>query len=259
MYFDKRILTDDLADNEVAINYFAHSSVFLRHGKRLFVFDYANPASFPKKTFLGLCPIEAVEKFDVYILSSHVHGDHWSSTVLDLPKRDGLHYALSFDIPVGKTEHSFVSCTANKWHEIGDIRLFTPPSSDEGVAFLIEAPGLTIYHSGDNAFWDWQAERVASGYFKEWLQPVIDLNKNIDVAFQVADPRCHETHYGGIHDISTFLKIDLLVPIHNFNDFSHQEKMRDLVKEKHPRQNYWHITGNGKYLRHKYERETSSP
>ena len=247
MYFDERVLDLDLPDNVVAINYHSHSCVILRHQKRLFLFDYCQKASFDKDSFLGLCLLEKLKPFDVYIFNSHVHGDHWTASVLDLPPSEKLHYLLSFDIPISKTEHKVVSCQVNQWHEIGEIKVFTPPSSDEGVAFLVEAPGLTIYHSGDNAFWDWESCRVAEGYFKEWLQPVIDQEKNIDVAFQVADPRCFETHYGGIHDITRFLDIGLLIPIHNFNDFSHQEKMRDLVKEKHPQQDYWHITGPGLY------------
>ena len=248
MYFDERILAPELPDNMVAINYHSHSCVLLRHQRRLFLFDFCMKTPFDKDSFLGLCPLDAVEGFDVYILNSHVHGDHWTSSLLDLPKCEKLHYFLSFDIPIPKTDHEITSCQPNQWHEASGIRVFTPPSSDEGVAFLVEVPGLTVYHSGDNAFWDWESCRVAEGYFKEWLQPVIAQKRAIDVAFQVADPRCFETHYGGIHDISNFLDIGLLVPIHNFNDFSHQDKIRNLVKEKHPEQEYWHIEGPGQFM-----------
>jgi len=248
MVFDERLLTDELGDHRVGLLYLAHSAVVLRHRRRLLVFDAAVPRPFPADSFLGLCPLHAVDDFDVTLFHSHGHGDHWSPRVLDLPPRPGLRYVLSFDIDAPKTPHLVTVCRPTGWTKADDLDVFAGPSSDEGVAFLVAVPdGPTVYFSGDNAFWDWEACRTAEGWYRQWMQPFIDQGRTVDVAFQVADPRCSETHYGGIHDVSTYLDIGLLVPIHNFGDFSHAGRMRDLVAAKHPDQAYWHVTGNGQY------------
>ena len=257
MKFDGSLLSDYPGEDQIVIHYLVHSCVALRFRDRLLLFDYASSlfhrgenetaseGQTGKEDFLGLCSMDDIAGLEVYIFSSHRHGDHYSPELFSLEPSSHIHYFSSFDIPLPRTDHEIHICTPEGWVSGGGIRVFSGPSSDEGVAFWVEVDDKVIYYSGDNAFWDWNKCRVAEGYFKEYLQPFIDLNKHVDVAFSVADPRCYETHYGGISDISTFLDIGLLVPIHNFGDFSHHEKMRVLVQKKHPDQQYFAITGPG--------------
>jgi hypothetical protein len=258
MIIDKRLLVPHIDSAEIVVNYLAHSTVAIRTGLKLMIFDYPfNPSVDEGKTdaldFMGLCSLSDIDHLEVFIFASHRHGDHYSPHIFELPVRRNLHYFMSFDISLPSTGHEVNVCNPHEWVESNGVKVFSGPSSDEGVAFFVEAGGnkkesKTIYYSGDNAFWDWNKCRVPEGYFKDYLQPFIDLNQKVDVAFTVADPRCFETHYGGIFDISTFLEIGLLVPIHNFGDFTHHKKMEKLVKMKHRDQNYFNITGPGEAM-----------
>ena len=111
--FDSRLLDRDLSDEQVAINYIAHSCVLVRHSKRIFLFDFFFDEVFEDGSFLGLCPLEDLEDFDIYIFNSHGHGDHWSKRVLSLPPRERLYYVLSFDIALPSCTASGQACTAS--------------------------------------------------------------------------------------------------------------------------------------------------
>ena len=43
----------------------------------------------------------------------------------------------------------------------GAVRIRTLKSTDEGVAFLVEAEGKSIYHAGDLNWWYWEGEPLS--------------------------------------------------------------------------------------------------
>lgn len=233
----------DLPSGEMALLFVAHSCVLVRVGTTLLLFDPARPG--PSGSFFGLGPLERLEGFQTHVFFSHGHADHYTPQAFSLPVRRDLFFHVAPDMDVPRSDHFVTVHEPGAWRGVGSVRIFTGPSSDEGVAWLVEVEGRRIYHSGDNAFWDWDANRTARGWYRAWLQPFISQGGRVDVAFQVADPRCHETHYGGIADLSDFLDVGLLVPIHNFGDFSHAQRIRDLVLRRHPGQDYWDLRGAG--------------
>ena len=46
----------------------------------------------------------------------------------------------------------------NQSYAVDDLLITTLKSSDEGVAFLIEAEGSVLYHAGDLNWWHWDKE-----------------------------------------------------------------------------------------------------
>lgn len=66
-------------------------------------------------------------------------------------------------------------------------------STDLGVAFLVEAYGLRIFHAGDLNLWHWRQEstireiEAAEKDFYDALEPL--KNERIDVAMFPVDPR----------------------------------------------------------------------
>lgn len=48
-----------------------------------------------------------------------------------------------------------------EWKEGGGLRVTAFKSTDEGVAFMVETGGYTIYHAGDLNNWRWNGEELA--------------------------------------------------------------------------------------------------
>jgi hypothetical protein len=139
------------------------------------------------------------------------------------------------------------------WNDVAGFKVFAAPASDAGVAYLVELPGCTVYHSGDNAYWNWRGDGVPARDFGPWVRPFAELRRRVDVAFQVADPRLDGRGFGGVVDLPSFLDVGLLVPIHNFGDFSKREAMRAAVAAAHPGVRFADVDRNGALLAHRIE------
>ena len=95
-------------------------------------------------------------------------------------------------------------------------------STDEGVAFLIDADGKTIYHAGDLNNWVWAGEpeadnRRMSERYHEELKKL--AGTHIDVAFMLLDPRQEKDFYLGMDDFMCMVGADMVFPMHFWGDF----------------------------------------
>ena len=104
-----------------------------------------------------------------------------------------------------------------------------------GVAFVIEADGKTIYHSGDLNWWHWNGEP------DDWNKSMGDIykselallkNRNIDVAFVPVDPRLEENYILAIDYIMKNINIKKVLPMHFWGDFNIYEKIYNNEKSK---------------------------
>lgn len=89
-----------------------------------------------------------------------------------------------------------------------EMMIETLKSTDEGVAFIIEYGGKTIYFAGDLHWWSWMGESEADAERRE-AEYKLEMEKirgrHFDTAFVVLDPRQEETLLVGheyIHDDS---------------------------------------------------------
>ena len=103
-----------------------------------------------------------------------------------------------------------------------NIEVSTYLSNDEGIAFMVQVDGYTLYHAGDLNNWDWVGED------KEWL----DWQKNlyhtelekmkdfdIDVAFIPLDPRLEDNYHEGVTDFLKVCHTRYIVPMHCWNKY----------------------------------------
>ena len=104
-------------------------------------------------------------------------------------------------------------------------------STDEGVAFLIEAEGKVLYHAGDLNNWVWVGEpeeyncRMSEAFHSELLKIA---GNHIDVAFMLLDPRQGKDFYLGMDDFMHMVGADIVFPMHFWGDFGVTERFKTL-------------------------------
>ena len=204
------------------ITYIAHSGFCVELEKHVLLFDY----------FTGELPSWDKEK-TILVFASHKHQDHFSLRILELRKEyPHIHYFFGNDIKLKpdyllrkKADPEALSdVTVMKAHEQtgygGEsqaVTVRTLKSTDEGVAFLVEAEGKTFYHAGDLNWWHWEGEapqwnaEMARAYQAEIgrLQ-----GKRIDIAFIPVDPRLEESMLLGIEYFMEHVGAKMVIPMH---------------------------------------------
>lgn len=193
------------------ITYITHSSFFIETDRTCLLFDY----------YTGTIP-KVPEGKKLYVFASHRHGDHYSKKIFDLKNEyKDVHYLLSSDIE--KIEDDSISYLKdNIVYFDPNIEVSTYLSNDEGIAFMVQVDGYTLYHAGDLNNWDWVGED------KEWL----DWQKNlyhtelkkmkdfdIDVAFIPLDPRLEDNYHEGITDFLKVCHTRYIIPMHCWNKY----------------------------------------
>ncbi|MGI5888851.1 MAG: MBL fold metallo-hydrolase [Oscillospiraceae bacterium] len=130
------------------------------------------------------------------VFVSHSHGDHYGRCIWKLAEKDpGTEYVLDSSItPKGGTRTTLVKPEME--YCIGDLRVRTFDSTDEGVAFLVEAEGKLIFHSGDLNLWYWEGEpdednrsQIARYHAEIDKLSEVLAGRTVDAAFIPVDPR----------------------------------------------------------------------
>ena len=189
-----------------SVTYIEHSGVMVELDDRAFLFDY----------FRGDIP-----KTDkpLYIFSSHRHRDHFNKAIMDMGCEKLI---LSNDIRAVPTENT-IKLGANKNIETDGMKIRTLRSTDEGVAFIVEYKGKTIYHAGDLNDWYWKGEsddlnaKMTKSYRDIILKGFSDIAK-VDIAFLPVDPRQEEYCGCGADFFLDNVKAEHIFPIHFWGD-----------------------------------------
>ncbi len=213
---------------EINLHFIKHSSFMVETEKHILLFDYfeGDLPDFPKdKTLL--------------IFSSHFHGDHFSDKIFGI-KHPQISYILDKGIKpkIKETQNqdSILFVDSNCCYNLGDIKIDTLKSTDEGVAFIVKCDGVKIYHAGDLNHWHWDEEtpeanfEMAKNYFMEMKKLT---GKKFDLAFVPVDPRLKTSHDLGIKGFLENSNAKTVVPMHMWGDFS----VVDKIKEQFPKEN----------------------
>lgn len=198
------------------VTYLGHSGFAVDLGRNMLVFDY----------YKGELPAKAVDR-KLYIFSSHVHYDHFQRKIFDWAKDYDVTYILSDDIRSSVERRQALE---GKVHYIGprqtlqadEIFVQTLCSTDEGVAFLVNAEGKTLYHGGDLNWWHWEEESRA---FNEMMKRnyQYEIRKiegtRIDAAFVPLDPRQEEQYYWGMDYFMRHTDTKVVFPMHMWGRF----------------------------------------
>lgn len=241
------------------ITYIHHSCFVVEIEDCIFVFDY----------YKGELP-----KFDpskrIFFFVSHSHGDHFSPKIYDYAEyndhvtyilSDDVRKSLSFAVRIGTggkntifvDDHTEMYINVDNRgvsnHSCGqnELKIETLKSTDEGVAFIVEYLGKSIYFAGDLHWWTWigspiEEERFYEKAYKDEMAKIKD--RHFDVAFAVLDPRQEERYWWGLHEFVMTANADVVFPMHFWKDYKlidkfkqgdsskeYQHKIMSIVKE----------------------------
>lgn len=199
------------------IDYLGHSGFLVETEKALMLFDYYVG---------GLDILESKPKEKpLFVFASHAHPDHFNPQIFSLAGGGRrVKYLLSHDIrrkaAPPEADADFLAANAEYAVDgLGTVK--TLRSTDEGVAFLVDAGDKTVFHAGDLHRWAWEGEpevwlTVQEREFRREIEKI--AGTHIDAAFVVLDDRLGENYALGA---SLFLKLcrpDILLPMHFWQD-----------------------------------------
>ena len=210
----------------MTIDYLGHSGFLAETGRQLLLFDYY-------RGDLSILEQKPADK-PLFVFVSHAHPDHFNPSIFDLTGR-AVRYLLSFDLRGSKDIPQNVDVTwleADMTYEIPDLgTVRTLRSTDEGVAFLVDTGGETLFHAGDLHWWDWEGEdpdwlAEQERLFKQEIGTLAD--SEIDAAFLVLDDRLEQNYARGMAWFLSLNSPRYVLPMHFWSDRSIIERFRAL-------------------------------
>ena len=150
----------------------------------------------------------------IYVFVSHHHEDHFSKTIYDLCGENAV-YIVGYDVP---QPHRGVRMNPGEERGFGPVNVKAFGSTDEGVSFLVEYAGITIFHAGDLNLWHWRDEstvteiEAAEKLFYACMEPI--ENQTIDLAFFPVDPRLGSMYDAGAGYFIMTVKPKIFIPMH---------------------------------------------
>ena len=219
---------------EINIWYLYHSCYAVQVGDTLLIFDYYvdKPAGPARTLSNGVVEPKEIAGYKTLVFSSHRHQDHFNPVILSWRDHvDSIRYILSSDIHAKYYEKDVITIKPRQTINLDDgIAITTLKSTDEGVAFLIDIDGITIYHAGDLNWWRWEEESKAwnndmAAKFKKEVDVL--KGKKIDIAFLTADPRQKSNALLGIEYFIENVGAGRIFPMHFLDDYSIMEKIAD--------------------------------
>ncbi len=214
------------------ITYIGHSGFLVELEHTLLLFDYSE----------GEVPPLNLEK-DLYVFSSHAHSDHFKFESFKLGHPNS-HYVCSQDIRKARDAGNFAShgvpgsvfekilflCPHEKVC-LDEIVVETLDSTDEGVAFLVEAEGKSILHMGDLHWWVWAGEPEEDNcrIEEKWNRELSGLSgRHVDILFAVLDPRQEGDFWKGLDQLARTVDADAIYPMHMWGRPELVDHLREL-------------------------------
>lgn len=214
------------------VTYIHHSGFLVELERVSLLFDYVE----------GELPALDAEK-PLLVFVSHRHGDHFSPEIFSLVcKYPKTTYIISDDIWQNRIPEECYSRV--EFMDAGmeitvpgeeNVRISAYKSTDEGVAFLVEAEGKLIFHAGDLNDWSWKGEaedinrKMQAAYLKE-LDKL--ANHRIDVAFVPLDGRQEDWFYLGLWEFMDKVGAGIVFPMHFWDDYSVIGKFKKMDSSK---------------------------
>ena len=242
-----------------------HSGFALRTAHHLLIFDYWPGNDIPpdkKGLAAGLIDPNEIKGEDVIVFISHEHEDHFYRNCIEWKdKVKTIHYVVPPEVSrtdnrFASQEDSIISIAPNNTANIKDVWVKTLLSTDSGVAFLVKTDGLTIYHSGDHACWNWNNDPNAESHFVTELLKPLD-GEDIDIAMHVCDPRLKASGWGGIGAFTQKYKPRMVAPMHLWGKYKETQEIESFLKSIKSQSSFWAIQGRGDcviYQREKAEK-----
>lgn len=202
------------------VTYIGHSGFSVELESHILLFDY----------YEGTMPeFDPAKKLLVF--ASHSHPDHFNREILKLADvYPDVEYIFPKDIRIAKKEQRESEHFMRKRDEItvGDTKVKSLRSTDEGVAFLVRCEDRIIYHAGDLNWWHWEEEddaynRMMRGDYQKEIETL--AGEKIDLAFVVLDPRQEEQFYWGFDWYMWHTDTKIVFPMHMWKQYEVQDRL----------------------------------
>ncbi|MBP2627784.1 MAG: hypothetical protein H6Q68_2495 [Firmicutes bacterium] len=210
------------------ITHLFHSGYAVETAEHFLIFDYYQPI--PGKNdgiTKGIITGDYLKtKKNILVFASHNHGDHFDPIILDWAKDNpAITYILSSDILVNTKQLNCHVMSAYEEINVGQVTIKAFGSTDQGISFLLQVDGLSIFHAGDLNWWHWSGESLkeqasAKLNFEAEMEKIIAQAIKIDIAFFPIDRRMEEFYSIGAEYFADKIKPKLLVPMHFGTDFA---------------------------------------
>ena len=168
----------------------------------------------------------------VYVLASHAHHDHFNPEVIEITRGCGdVTYVFSDDI---SAEVPAVLLRKGLSYEDAFVKIQAFGSTDEGVSFMIEISGKSIFHAGDLNNWHWNeevSEERAAGYEKKFLRELSHIGrvaKKFDVVMFPMEPRLGKDYELGAQQFKDMFDIGTFLPMH-FGDKAFLKQGEEII------------------------------
>ena len=205
---------------QMRVTYIGHSGFSVELESHILLFDY----------YEGTMPeFDPAKKLLVF--ASHSHPDHFNREILKLADvYPDVEYIFPKDIRIAKKEQRESEHFMRKRDEItvGDTKVKSLRSTDEGVAFLVRCEDRIIYHAGDLNWWHWEEEddaynRMMRGDYQKEIETL--AGEKIDLAFVVLDPRQEEQFYWGFDWYMRHTDTKIVFPMHMWKQYEVQDRL----------------------------------
>lgn len=206
--------------------YLYHSGFALKTRNHFMIFDYYSdtPAGGGRSLDTGVVNPAEIASEHVLVFASHNHPDHFVPRIFDWQKDiPDIKYILSHDIRSLKKPADALCVSPGKSYDVGNVHISALRSTDAGVAFVVEADGLTVYHAGDLNWWHWEGEpdnenRQMAGNYKKEIDTL--KGRHLDIAFVPLDPRLEQDYLRGLDYLAKTADPDAVFPMHFGSDYS---------------------------------------
>ncbi|MCI8415076.1 MAG: MBL fold metallo-hydrolase [Ruminiclostridium sp.] len=173
----------------------------------------------------------------LYVFNSHHHGDHYSPEIFSALGMDNVWYILGSCIRLSAKRKAALGiveeqvCRLGPGHTLtlGPLQIQTLPSTDAGVAFLVEAEGRTLFHAGDLNWWHWEGEPSPwnETMERDFKAAAAQLQgRAIDAAFLVLDPRQGDAYWWGFDWLMRTVQAKAAFPMHSWEDFPIVQRLK---------------------------------
>ena len=208
------------------VTYIKHSGFLVEWEDAACLFDWAEgdlPAIEPEKR--------------LFVFVSHAHSDHYDplifQRVADFPMRT---FILSDDIPNIPAGEKVARMGPNRRRvfsagEKGPLSVTTLGSTDQGVAFVVNYAGKTVYHAGDLHWWAWPddtaaEEREMKDAFTRELTKLRGIP--LDAAFVPLDPRLGGNFWMGFDALMRTARVRYAFPMHMWEKYDTVTKLLQM-------------------------------
>ena len=218
------------------VTYIGHSGFSVELESHILLFDY----------YEGTMPeFDPAKKLLVF--ASHSHPDHFNREILKLADvYPDVEYIFPKDIGIAKKEQRESEHFMRKRDEItvGDTKVKSLRSTDEGVAFLVRCEDRIIYHAGDLNWWHWEEETESyNEQMRQDYQREIDKLKDIviDIAFVPLDPRQENQYAWGMDYFMKHTHTKYVFPMHMWGHYEVYEKLMNNPQAESYKEHVMHV------------------